>query len=177
MIDPASLRYIYSENLYKIGHQQEEYVVANETTQSNKEEVTKATSATPKQPDTTPEISTPTKEYDLLFVLSPKEKGKAYEQFLEKVAQAVQLSPERYLIVRHNHDWHSLQKEFAFEKLIAFGFSPYDMNLKEIDTPYYQMTSVQNKGCIFCEPLATVMRNTDKKKGLWLNMKRLFTLS
>lgn len=100
--------------------------------------------------------------------------------FLNKIMEATGNKLDDCYIVNTLHQPTSLeelQALISFDHLITFGVNTFKLGIKDQAQKDYELIEVGTDfQLISADPLIAIASNQDKKKGLWLALKRMFNV-
>jgi len=114
-----------------------------------------------------------------ILIITPAHKEILIEEekkFLIKILNSIGLQLEDVVIVNQKKEapYSFYSNPFNPKKLILFGVKPFEIGIKEVDIPTYEIKDFQNTPILYVDKLTTIQSDLAKKKALWTNLKQLF---
>ena len=103
--------------------------------------------------------------------------------FLEKILQAVSLSPDDVTLINTRSLTEYVQQGFSMDELLStvsyqtclvFGTTPDHWSLSSFFEPYAVREGLDNHALLLADPLSVIAHSTDKKAKLWKCLQQLF---
>ena len=98
-------------------------------------------------------------------------------QFLEKILNSIGLTIDDIIIVNNQpkEKWSTYIRDFSPKKIMFFGVKPFELGLTELEINSYELKHYQGQTLFYADKLEVIKEDVNKKKALWINLKKLFT--
>jgi hypothetical protein len=98
------------------------------------------------------------------------------QSFLIKILNSIGLQLEDVIIINPKKEakFSFYDTSFSPSKIILFGVKPFEIDIKNVDIPTYEIKDFENKPVLYIDDLKTIQGDLPKKKALWMNLKQLF---
>jgi hypothetical protein len=98
------------------------------------------------------------------------------QSFLIKILNSIGLQLDDVIIINPKKEakFSFYDTSFSPNKIILFGVKPFEIDIKNIDIPTYEIRDFKNKPILYIDDLKTIQGDLAKKKALWTNLKQLF---
>lgn len=97
--------------------------------------------------------------------------------FLEKILNSIGLTTDDIVIVNNQskEKWTTYVRDFSPNKVIFFGIKPFELGITELEINSYELKQYQGQTLFYADKLEVIKEDINKKKALWINLKKLFT--
>ena len=92
------------------------------------------------------------------------------KEFLEKVFNAVNLTFSDISVI----DSASVSALEKTKKVIFMGTSPFENGIQDRNFNLYEVCDYEDKLILHTETAGIILKNTDKKRALWIALQRMF---
>ena len=101
---------------------------------------------------------------------------KKNELFLIKILNSIGLQLNDVVIInpKKEEPFSFYKNTFSPEKIILFGIKPFEVGVKSIEIPTYEIKDFENHPILHVDQLEKIQTDLAKKKALWTNLKQLF---
>ncbi len=99
--------------------------------------------------------------------------GSADYTFLANVLNAVKLNMSKINIININNRSFTPPKEGVF---LLFGVNAFEAGFKDVATAKYEIVEKDNLKLLEADKLNEISSDVNKKKALWLSLKRVFNV-
>lgn len=115
-------------------------------------------------------------EYKVTVVHDQKHNFDSSEEkaLLWNILNAVQISQKETKIIEGSK--HSIISENKTPFYILFGITPHEIGFTSISGSQYEVFEFEKTKIVSAHPLKTIKNNNDKKKALWLSLKKMFSV-
>ena len=98
------------------------------------------------------------------------------QSFLIKILNSIGLHLDDVVIVNPKIEakFSFYESTFSPEKIILFGVKPFEIDIRNLDIPTYEIKDFENKPILYVDDLKIIQEDLAKKKALWTNLKQLF---
>jgi DNA polymerase III psi subunit len=94
---------------------------------------------------------------------------------LTNILNAVKININTTPILQ-NVSFADVKEKHATKNLISFGKSGYDLGIKSVQLDLYSPKEYEGIQILVADAVSKISISSDKKKALWLNLKRLFNI-
>ena len=96
--------------------------------------------------------------------------------FLLKILTSIGLHLDDIVITtpQKEDSFNFYKKTFSPSKIILFGVKPFEIDIKDIEVPTYEIKDFDNLPILHIDSLMNIQNDLAKKKALWTNLKQLF---
>ena len=100
----------------------------------------------------------------------------AEQEFLEKILNSIGLLLDDTVIINPKKEaqFSFYTDTFSPSKIILFGVKPFEIDIKNIEIPTYEIKDFDNMPILHIDELKIIQTDLAKKKALWTNLKQLF---
>ena len=115
-----------------------------------------------------------------ILVVVPKQENilnDGEKVFFEKILNSIGLQLDDVAVIcpKNEAKFVYYKRTFECQQVITFGVRPFEIGIEEIEVPLYEIKDFQNIPILYGNTLKTIQGDVDKKKALWLNLKKIFT--
>ena len=98
-------------------------------------------------------------------------------EFLSKILNSIGLTIDDVVITdnKNQEKWDQLKNDFSPQKILFFGIKPFEIGIESLDINTYEVKPFQGNFILYADKLEDIKEDLNKKKALWVNLKKLFT--
>lgn len=115
------------------------------------------------------------KEAVSLVVLTKEPLTAVDQKLLGAILSAVNIKIENTPILESS-SFDEVRSTYESKNLISFGPTGFDIGIKSIQLDLYSPKEYEGVQVLIADKLSEIGASADKKKALWLNLKRLFNI-
>lgn len=96
--------------------------------------------------------------------------------FFEKILNSIGLQLDDVAVIcpKTEAKFMYYKRTFDCQQIITFGVRPFEIGIEEVEVPLYEIKEFQTTPILYGNTLKTIQGDVDKKKALWLNLKKIF---
>jgi len=110
-----------------------------------------------------------------LVVVTDVVPSEADMNLLSNILKAVNIEISNVSIVQ-SKGFDEIVKELGPQYLISFGKSGFDLGIQSVQIDLYSPNEYQGIPILVIDSISKISVSQDKKKALWLNLKRVFNV-